>query len=99
MTRAEFIQAVQVEMGLGENSLGKNRINAVLTAAGTVSRELLQDGQGAEVVGLGTIKVVQRAARNGRNPRTGEPVKIPAKRAAKFVPGKALKDALKGSKA
>jgi DNA-binding protein HU-beta len=48
------------------------------------------------VVGLGTLKVVQRAARNGRNPRTGEPVKIPAKRAAKFVPGKVLKDALKG---
>jgi DNA-binding protein HU-beta len=96
MTRAEFVQAVQVEMDFGENSLTKNKIHAVLTAAGAVSRELLQDGQSAEVVGLGTIKVVQRAARNGRNPRTGEPVQIPAKRAAKFVPGKVLKDALKG---
>jgi DNA-binding protein HU-beta len=96
MTRAEFVQAVQVKMDLGENSLGKSKINAVLAAAGAVSRELLQDGQGADVVGLGTIKIVQRAARNGRNPRTGEPVKIPAKRVPKFVSAKALKDALKG---
>jgi DNA-binding protein HU-beta len=93
MTQAEFIQAVQVELGI--NSPAKATIKAVLDAAGAVSRELLDNGEDAEVFGLGVLKPVTRAAREGRNPRTGEPVKIPAKKAAKFRAGKALKDALK----
>ena len=95
MTRAEFIQAVQVEMDLGEKTLPRSKVNAVLAAAWTVSLQLLQDGLDAEVIGLGKLKMVKRAAREGRNPRTGETIKIPAKRAARFVPGKAVKDAFK----
>jgi DNA-binding protein HU-beta len=95
MTRAEFAQAVQVAMDLGEKGLTQSKISAVLAAAGKVSRELLDNGQDAEVIGLGTLKVVQRAARIARNPRTGAQVKVPAKRAVKFRPAKALKDALK----
>ena len=46
------------------------------------------------VIGFGTFKVAQRNARKGRNPGTGEEIKIKAKKVAKFVPGKALKDAV-----
>jgi DNA-binding protein HU-beta len=93
MTKAEFIQAVEVE--LNENKASRALIGRVLTAAGAVSLELLKDGQDVPVLGLGVLKVVKRAARAGRNPKTGEPLKIPAKSAAKFTAGKALKDALK----
>jgi len=47
------------------------------------------------LVGFGTFKVDKRKARKGRNPRTGEEIKIKAKKVAKFVPGKALKAAIK----
>jgi len=46
------------------------------------------------LVGLGTFKVGQRKARKGRNPQTGEEIRIKAKKVARFVPGKALKDAI-----
>ncbi len=47
------------------------------------------------LVGFGTFKVDKRKARTGRNPKTGEAIKIKAKKVAKFVPGKALRDAVK----
>jgi DNA-binding protein HU-beta len=46
------------------------------------------------LVGFGTFKVGQRKARKGRNPQTGKEIEIKAKKVAKFVPGKALKDAI-----
>ena len=46
------------------------------------------------LIGYGTFKVAQRKARKGRHPGTGEEIKIKAKRVARFVPGKALKDAV-----
>ena len=46
------------------------------------------------LVGFGTFKVVKRKARTGRNPQTGEAIKIKAKKVPKFVAGKALKDAV-----
>lgn len=47
------------------------------------------------LVGFGTFKVDKRKARKGRNPQTGEEIKIKAKKVPKFVPGKALKSAIK----
>ncbi len=47
------------------------------------------------LIGFGTFKVQKRKARKGVNPQTGEEIKIKAKKVAKFVPGKALKDALR----
>jgi len=47
------------------------------------------------LMGFGTFKVTKRKARNGRNPQTGELIKLKAKNVAKFVPGKALKDTVK----
>ncbi len=46
------------------------------------------------LIGFGTFKVAKRKARKGRNPRTGEEIKIKAKRVPKFVAGKALKEAV-----
>ena len=55
----------------------------------------LKKGDSATVVGFGTFKVAKRKARKGRNPQTGEEIKIKASKAPKFVAGKGLKDAVK----
>jgi len=54
----------------------------------------LKNGDVVTLVGFGTFKVVKRKARTGRNPQTGEEIKISASNAPKFVPGKAFKDAV-----
>ena len=55
----------------------------------------LKKGDTVTLVGFGTFKVIKRKARKGRNPQTGEEIKIGASKAPKFVAGKSLKDALK----
>ena len=55
----------------------------------------LKKGEDVTLTGFGTFKVVKRKARKGRNPRTGEAIKIKASRAPKFTAGKALKTAIK----
>ena len=57
-------------------------------------QEAVISGDPVKIPGFGQFKVRDRAARIGRNPATGEPVKIPAKRVFKFIPAKALKDAV-----
>ena len=54
----------------------------------------LGKGETASFVGFGTFKVRRRPAKAGRNPRTGSPIKIQAKKVPKFVPGKKLRDAV-----
>lgn len=55
----------------------------------------LQKNDTVTLVGFGTFKVGQRKARSGRNPQTGQKIEIKARKVARFVPGKALKDSLK----
>jgi DNA-binding protein HU-beta len=55
----------------------------------------LKKGEDVAIVGFGSFKVVKRKARKGRNPNTGESIKIKATKAPKFTAGKALKDAVK----
>jgi len=50
------------------------------------------------LTGFGTFEVAKRAARDGRNPRTGDKIKIPASKVIKFKPGKLLKDTIQGNK-
>ena len=57
-------------------------------------RSTLKKGSSVSLVGFGTFTVGKRAARTGRNPRTGTAIKIKAAKIPKFRPGKALKDAL-----
>jgi nucleoid DNA-binding protein len=54
----------------------------------------LRGGDSVTVAGFGTFKVVERKARQGRNPQTGATIRIGARKAAKFIPGKALRDEL-----
>lgn len=60
----------------------------------TISKSLKKKAA-VTLVGFGTFKVDKRKARKGRNPQTGEVIKIKAKKVPKFVPGKALRDAVK----
>ena len=59
--------------------------------------EAVSKGDKVVLVGFGTFQVVKRAEREGRNPRTGEPIKIPAKKVIKFKPGKKLEEAAQKS--
>ena len=66
-------------------------VNSVLDAI----KKALKKGDKVTLVGFGTFAVAKRSARTGRNPQTGKPIKIAAKKVPKFVAGKALKDAIK----
>jgi DNA-binding protein HU-beta len=72
----------------------KHAQDAVDTVFTTVTKALKKKDT-VTLVGFGTFKVDKRKARKGRNPQTGEEIKIKAKKVPKFVPGKALKDAVK----
>ena len=65
---------------------------AALKAVQGAIAAVLVNGDKITLPGFGTFKVVETAARTGRNPKTGEPVEIPAKRKIKFNPTQALKD-------
>jgi DNA-binding protein HU-beta len=59
-------------------------------------QDALKDGQEVRIPGFGNFKVADRKATTARNPRTGETVKVPASKVAKFAPAKGLKEALNG---
>lgn len=97
MNHKDLIDAVQkraIQLRDGMH-ISKVDIEAVLTALADVATPVLttEDGE-IPLPGLGKLKAVTKAARTGRNPATGEEIQIPAKHTAKFVPAKALKDAL-----
>ena len=89
MNKAELIDQVA-----GVVSTKKEAQAAVDCVLSAISKTL-KKGDPVTLVGFGTFKVVKRKARTGRNPHTGEEIKIKASKSAKFVPGKALKDAIK----
>ena len=86
MNKTELIHAV-AEAGLSRKDAEK-AVNAMLDTVGNT----LAKGETVQLIGFGTFEVKERAARDGRNPRTGEVVKIPASKAPAFKAGKALKD-------
>jgi len=90
MTKAELIDAVAAGANISKAAAAK-AIDS-FTAAVTKS---LKKGKRVTLVGFGTFSVTKRKARKGRNPRTGEVIKIPASKTPKFTPGKALKQAVK----
>ena len=67
---------------------------AVETVFSAIS-DSLKKGDAVTLVGFGTFKVTKRGARTGRNPQTGESIKIKASKVPKFLPGKSLKEAVK----
>ena len=89
MNKADLVEAVSKSVDLSKAATEK-AIDAALAAI----RASLKRGQTVTLVGFGTFRVSKRAARTGRNPRTGEEIKIKAVRVPKFSAGKALKDAV-----
>jgi DNA-binding protein HU-beta len=89
MNKGELIDAVAASAGLSRADATK-AVDAVLD---NVTRALA-GGNSVSLVGFGTFTVKDRAARMGRNPRTGEPIEIAASRVPGFKAGKALKDAV-----
>ncbi|HEY8964672.1 MAG TPA: HU family DNA-binding protein [Alphaproteobacteria bacterium] len=89
MNKTELVAAVAKKTDLSK-SKAEEALNALLDAI-TAS---LKKGNEVKLIGFGTFKVSNRKAQMGRNPRTGEPLKISASKQPKFAAGKALKDAV-----
>jgi DNA-binding protein HU-beta len=89
MNKAELIDAVAASANLTKTDAG----DAVDAVFDSISKSL-SGGQPVSLVGFGTFSVSDRAARTGRNPRTGETINIAATRVPKFKAGKGLKDAV-----
>lgn len=87
MTKSELIAAVAQKTGL-KNTEATKAIEAALESV----MKAVAKGDDVRLVGFGTFTLVKRAAREGRNPRTGTPLKIPATKAPKFRPGKEFKE-------
>ena len=90
MNKSELINAIAAA-GLSTKDAG-----IALDAAVTAVSEALAKGESVQLVGFGTFSVKERAAREGRNPRTGEIVRIAAAKSPAFKAGKALKDKVNG---
>jgi DNA-binding protein HU-beta len=89
MNKAELVDAVANAANLSKADAGR-AVDAVVNSITSA----LKKGQQVSVVGFGTFAVKHRAARSGRNPRTGETIKINASNVPGFKAGKALKDAV-----
>ena len=77
-----------------KSNLNQEDAARAVNAFTRVIQEALKKGETVSLVGFGSFKVSQRNARNGRNPKTGAQIKIPARNAPSFKPGKVLKQAL-----
>ena len=89
MNKTELVAAVAEQADISKKDAEK-----VLKAFVDVVTEEMKKGEKVQLVGFGTFEVSERAAREGRNPQTGEAMKIEACKAPKFKAGKALKDAV-----
>ncbi len=90
MNKAELTVALADKAGLSKAGAAKS-LDALIEVIGRT----LKRGEKITVVGFGVFSVRKRVARQGRNPKTGDPVKIPAAKTPIFKAGKALKDAIK----
>ena len=85
MNKSELIDAIAAGADISKAAAGR-ALEAVTDS--------LQKGEGVSLVGFGTFSVKERAARTGRNPKTGETIQIKAAKVPGFKAGKALKDAV-----
>ena len=89
MNKADLVEVVSKSAGISKSASEK-----VLDGAIDAIKGALKKGHSVTLMGFGTFRVGRREARAGRNPRTGEEIRIKADRVPKFSAGKALKDAL-----
>lgn len=90
MTKQELIERMA-----GKAGITKRVASDALDSATDGITSALKRGQKVSLIGFGTFSVTKRKARIGRNPQTGDTIRIPAGRVPKFSAGKALKDAVK----
>jgi DNA-binding protein HU-beta len=88
MNKSELVDAVAAVV-----SSKKEAQEAVECVFDTI-KKALKKNETVQIVGFGSFKVNERDARKGRNPQTGKEIQIAARKVPKFIPGKALKDAL-----
>ncbi|QEC47358.1 HU family DNA-binding protein [Baekduia soli] len=93
MNKTEFVEAIAKESGL-TNADARKAIEAVISTV----EKTLKKGDEIAITGFGKFSVSKRAARTGRNPQTGEAVKIKASKAPKFTAGAGLKTAVNGAR-
>lgn len=91
MNKSELVAAMAEK-----TELSKKDAEKALKALVDVVTEELTKGEKIQLVGFGTFDIAERAAREGRNPQTGETMTIAASKAPRFKAGKALKDAVNG---
>lgn len=91
MNKTELIKVMAEKMESNKNEAEK-ALNAFMD---TIKDEMLKNER-VHLVGFGTFEVTDRAARTARNPKTGETLQLPASKAPKFKPAKALKDFVNG---
>lgn len=89
MTKTELVAAISVKAGISKADAEK-----ALNALQETIIEAVSRGEKVSLVGFGNFDKVERSARKGRNPQTGEEIYIPASKAPKFSPGKAFKEAV-----
>lgn len=90
MNKGELIERVAKEAKITKVEASR-AIDSVFTSI----RKTLKRGEKTSLVGFGTFSVTRRKARTGRNPQTGEPLRIPARRVVRFTSGKALKETIR----
>ena len=89
MNKGDLVAAVA-----GDAGVSKSQAQAAVDSVLSNIEGTLAGGGRVALVGFGTFSVSHRNARQGRNPRTGDPIRIPARKVARFTPGKALKEAI-----
>jgi DNA-binding protein HU-beta len=89
MTKADLIESLATKLDL-QKTLAERIVNTMFDDI----EGALQKGDKVNISGFGTFAVSDRKARQGRNPKTGETIEIPASKSAKFKAGKSLKDKL-----
>ncbi|MBC17283.1 MAG: DNA-binding protein [Desulfovibrio sp.] len=90
MTKAELVAKIAEK-----NGTSKAQAEASMNAILDIITDELAAGNKLTLTGFGTFSVSERKARTGRNPRTGDEIKIPATKVAQFKPGKVLKEAVR----
>lgn len=90
MTKTELVKKIHAKSGLAT----KTKAEAALDALIVILADAMKAGDTVTFTGFGSFKVVERKARKGRNPRTGQEIQIPASKAVKFTPSKTLKETL-----
>ena len=90
MTKTELVEKIAKDSDISKAAAAK----AVNSFIGNITKELKKKDGKVTLVGFGTFSKVRRKARKGRNPQTGEAIKIKASNSVRFKPGKTLKDSI-----